>query len=89
MVIATRTHAFDLEEVVTVSTLTFTFTAGSEGGSSIRAIANAIEKASMAVADRNATGGSLTMVLDNAPSTGVASVLIAGAGLPTQPTFLA
>jgi hypothetical protein len=72
-----------------VATLAFTFTAGSEGGAQIRQLAKLIEKAAASVPDRNSSGSSLTLTLDNAPSTGFASVLIAGAGLPTQSTYYA
>jgi hypothetical protein len=71
-----------------MATLAFTFTAGNEAGASIRAIAATIEKAATSVADRNSSGASVTLTLDNAPSTGVVSVLIAGGGLPTQTTYI-
>jgi hypothetical protein len=71
-----------------MATLAFTFTAGSEAGASIRALAATIEKAATSIPDRNSTGASVTLTLDNAPSTGVASVLIAGGGLPTQTTYI-
>jgi hypothetical protein len=75
--------------VIKIASLAFTFAAGSEAGASIRAIAAAIEKAATSVSDRNSSGASVTLTLDNAPSSGVCSVLIAGGGLPTQTTFLA
>jgi hypothetical protein len=72
-----------------MATLTLTFTAGSEAGASIRSIASTLEKAATSIPDRNSTGASVTLVIDNAPATGVASVLIAGGGLPTQTTYIA
>jgi hypothetical protein len=44
-----------------MATLTFTFTAGSEAGASIRALAATIEKAATSIPDRNSTGASVTL----------------------------
>lgn len=67
-----------------------TFTAGSEAGATMRKLAQIIQEASMNVPDRNSTGASVTLTINDTPSAGsaVASVLVAGGGLPTQTTFL-
>lgn len=61
-----------------MATLTITLAAGSETGALLRRLAKQIEKAAIDVPDKCATGASTTLVIDNAPSTGVASVQITG-----------
>jgi hypothetical protein len=65
-----------------------TFTAGSEGGAKLRALANAILRAAADVPDRNSSGASLVCTISDAPATGNASVVISGGGLPTQQTYI-
>jgi hypothetical protein len=72
-----------------MATLTLTIAAGGNAGSSLRAVGKAIEKAALNVPDVNGSGASVVMTIDNAPATGLASVVVTGAGLPTQPTILA
>ena len=72
-----------------MATLAVTITAGNNAGASLRALAKAIEKAASPLGDTNGSGASVTLTIDNAPATGPASVVVAGAGLPTQPTYLA
>lgn len=68
-----------------MATLTFTFTAGSEAGASMRALAHAIEKACAHMPDKNATGASTVITFDNAPSTGFASVRVTAGPYATMP----
>jgi hypothetical protein len=55
-----RNGARRVLELRLMATLTFTFTAGSEAGASIRALAATIEKAATSIPDRNSTGASVT-----------------------------
>ena len=57
-----------------MATLTITLAAGSETGAVLRRLAKQIEKAAADVPDRVSTGASTVLTIDNAPSTGVASV---------------
>lgn len=59
-----------------MATLTFTFTVGSEARASMSRIAQAIEQACAHMPDRNSTGASTVVTLDNGPSTGVCSVRV-------------
>lgn len=68
-----------------MATLTFTFTAGSEAGASMRSLANAIERACAHMPDKNSTGASTVVTLDNGPSTGFASVQVTAGPYSTMP----
>ena len=57
-----------------MATLAITFTAGSNTGALLRRLAKQIEKAAIDVPDHVSTGASSVLTIDNAPSTGVASV---------------
>lgn len=70
-----------------MATLALTFTAGSNAGASLRQLAKQIERAAMPLGDTNPTGASVTLTIDNGPSAGYASVVVAGGGLPTQSTY--
>lgn len=66
-----------------------TWVAGSEAGAQMRRLATVIEQASLNLADRNPTGASVVLTINDAPGGGaVASVLVSGGGLPTQPTYV-
>ena len=69
-----------------MATLTITLAAGSETGALLRRLARQIEKAAIDVPDRVSTGASTVLTIDNAPSTGVASVQIT-AGPYTSSVF--
>jgi hypothetical protein len=69
-----------------MATLALTIPAG-RGGADLRRFAEKIQEASMNVPDQVSTGAALTVTIDNAPSTGFASVVISGAGLATQTTY--
>lgn len=66
-----------------------TIAAGGNAGASLRAVASAIQKAAMPLSDTNGSGASVTCTIADNPATGVASVVVAGGGLATQPTYIA
>lgn len=49
-----------------MASVTITFTAGSEAGAVIRQIAGALEKVASPLPDRNPTGASTVLTIDNA-----------------------
>lgn len=53
-------------------------TAGNESGALIRRLAKKLDQAAASLPDRTSTGASVVLTIDNAPSTGVASVAITG-----------
>lgn len=61
-----------------MATLTVTMAAGSNTGSTLRALAAAIERAAAGIPDVVPTGASTTVVFDNAPATGAVSVQVTG-----------
>jgi hypothetical protein len=69
-----------------MATLPITFTAGSETGATIRRIAYALEQIAQDLPDRMPTGASTVLTIDNAPSSGTASVQIT-AGPITTPLY--
>ena len=63
--------------------------AGGAGGSQLRRLAQIIDQAASAVPDVNSSGAAVTCTINDTPGgNGVASVLIAGGGLPTQVTYV-
>lgn len=71
-----------------MATLALTWTAGSQAGASLRELGNLIQKAATPLGDNNGSGASVVLTIDNAPSGGVASVVVSGGGLPTQTTYI-
>jgi hypothetical protein len=71
-----------------VATLSITVAAGGEFGASMRQFGLAIEKAVANVPDKNSTGASCVLTIDNAPTTGVVSVQVT-AGPYTGPLVIA
>jgi hypothetical protein len=72
-----------------MASATISIAAGGAGGSQLRRLAQVIAQAASAVPDTNSTGAALTCVINDAPGgNGVASVLVAGGGLPTQVTYI-
>lgn len=66
-----------------------TITAPGEAGAQIRRLAKIIELAAVGVPDRNSSGASVTCTINDTPGgNGIASVVIAGGGMPTQTTFI-
>lgn len=62
-----------------------TFTAGNYAGDRLRKLGELIQKAAMDVPPGPcASGASVTITFDNTAN----SFVVAGAGLPTQPTYL-
>lgn len=57
-----------------MASVTITLAAGSETGAVLRRLAKQIDKMAATVPDRVSTGASTVLTIDNAPSTGVASV---------------
>lgn len=70
-----------------MATLAITITVGNNAGATFRALARQIEKAASVLPDTNGSGASAVLTIDNAPSAGHASVIVSGAGLPTQSTY--
>lgn len=69
-----------------MATVVVTIAAGGEAGAFARRFGTAIQQAAAALPDRNPTGASVTITIDNAPATGTASVAIAGGGLAATQT---
>lgn len=67
-----------------MATLTITLAKGSEAGATIRQYARALQKIAADMPDANPTGASVTLVIDNAPSTGTASFQITGGPNPSS-----
>lgn len=66
-----------------------TITAGGEAGAQLRKLGEIIQQAASALADRNSTGSSVTCTINDTPGgNAIASVVIAGGGLPTQTTYI-
>lgn len=66
-----------------------TITAPGEAGAQIRRLGELIQQAAGNLPDRNSSGASVTCTINDTPGgNGIASVLIAGGGLPTQTTFI-
>jgi hypothetical protein len=61
-----------------MASVTITLAAGSETGAILRRLAKQIDKMAATVPDKCHSGASSTIVVDNAPSTGVVSVQITG-----------
>lgn len=59
-----------------MATLTITFAANTGAGALLRRLAKQIDKAAAEMPDRVHSGASTVLTIDNAPSTGVASVQI-------------
>lgn len=71
-----------------MATLVLTVAAGGEAGAVLRRLATVIDQAaSVLPGDRNSSGASVTCTIDNAPSSGFATIAIAGAGLAATQTF--
>lgn len=71
-----------------MATLAITITAGGNAGAQLRMLGNLIQKAATPLGDTNGSGASVVLTIDNAPSGGVASVIVSGGGLPTQTTYI-
>lgn len=71
-----------------MATVVVTIAAGNEAGATIRRFGEAVQQAAMSLPDRNGSGASVTMTIDNAPSTGTVSVAIAGGGLASTQTVI-
>ena len=66
-----------------------TIAAGGNAGAQLRRLGNIIQQAATPLGDVNATGASVTCTINDTPgSNGIASVLVAGGGLPTQTTYV-
>jgi hypothetical protein len=66
-----------------------TITAGGNAGAQLRVLAGLIEKAAAPLTDTNGSGASVTCTINDAPGgNGIASVVVAGGGLPTQTTYI-
>lgn len=61
-----------------MATVTITMTAGSEAGALVRRLAKKLEQAAAVLPDRNSTGASVVLTIDNNPASGIASVAITG-----------
>lgn len=59
-----------------MATVTLTFTAGQNPGSTLRQLALAIQKAALPLPDTVSTGASTVVTIDNGPATGAASVQV-------------
>lgn len=70
-----------------MATLAITIAAGGNAGAQLRELGHLIEKAATPLSDTNGSGASVTLTIDNAPSAGTASIVVAGGGLPTQTTY--
>lgn len=71
-----------------MATVVVTIAAGGEAGAFVRRFGEAIQQAAGDLPDRNPTGASVTITIDNAPATGTASVAIAGGNMPATRTIL-
>lgn len=69
-----------------MATLTYTVTAPGEAGAIIRRFGEILQQAAGDLADKNASGASVTIVFDNAPSTGFATIAVAGGTLAATRT---
>lgn len=69
-----------------MATLTMTVPVNGYAGNTIRALAKALEDIAGSVPDQNATGASVVLTFDNAPSTGLLSVALT-AGPYTSATY--
>lgn len=66
-----------------------TITAPGAAGSQLRHLAQVINQAASAVTDTNSSGASVTCTINDTPGgNGIASVVVAGGGLPTQTTYI-
>lgn len=59
-----------------MATLTITYAAGANAGAQIRKLSQRLEELSLNVPDNASTGASTVLTIDNAPSSGTASVQI-------------
>lgn len=66
-----------------MASVTVTIAAGGEAGAVFRKIGQAIEQAAGDLADRNASGASAVLTIDNAAGSHC-SVAVSGAGLTTR-----
>lgn len=71
-----------------MATVAITIAAGGNAGSSLRALALAIQRAAVNIPDTNSTGASVVCTISDAPATGVASVQITG-GPYQSPLYIA
>lgn len=71
-----------------IATVAITIAAGGEAGAFVRRFALALQQAALLLPDKNSSGASVVITVDNAPSTGTASVAIAGGGLASTQTVL-
>jgi hypothetical protein len=71
-----------------MSTQAITIAAGGNAGAQLRLLGNLIQKAATPLGDTNGSGASVVLTIDNGPTGGVASVVVSGGGLPTQPTYI-
>jgi hypothetical protein len=72
-----------------MASATISIAAGGAAGSQLRRLAQIIGQAASAVSDTNSTGAAVTCVINDTPGgNGIASVLVAGGGLPTQVTYI-
>lgn len=59
-----------------MATLTITVAAGGEAGATFRKLGAVLQNMASAMPDRNPTGASTVLTIDNAPATGTCSVQI-------------
>lgn len=70
-----------------MATLALTWAINTNAGSGMRALAHAIQKASENCPDTNSSGASVVLTIDNAPATGIASVVVSGP-YPSNQTYI-
>ena len=61
-----------------MATLTVTIPAGSSAGATLRRLAFQLQQCAAGIPDSTPTGSATTLVLDNAPANGIASVQVTG-----------
>lgn len=72
-----------------MATLTITIAAGSNPGEILRRLARSVEKCAVVVPDNVSTGASTVLTINNAPSTGTASVQITAGPYQNSSAFIA
>lgn len=70
-----------------MATLAITIPKGGYAGSTVRALAKALEDVAGNLPDQNHTGASVVLTIDNGPATGLASVALT-AGPYTSQTYI-
>lgn len=67
-----------------MATLAISLANTTEAGATLRQLAAAIEKIALAIPDRPGSGAATVLTIDNAPSTGAASVQITAGPYPSS-----